>query len=135
MIAVVHSGEDIQGEVQVCAWKLEEARDRADDAEKVHRDHQEIRLGDAAVEEFTVDDSPLGGHVEAAKFGVDEGEHGGKEEVWSEDGLVDLVPEGVAVLALDARVGDVEENEVREGVGEDGRPESRDVDVAEAEVD
>ena len=84
---------------------------------------------------LAVDNSALRCHVEAAEFGIDEGEHRWKEDVRSEDGLVDLVPEGVAVLALDAGVGDVEENEVREGVGEDGRPVSRNVDVAEDEVD
>src|SRR5437763_890579 len=41
----------------------------------------------------------------------------------------------VAVLALDARVRDVREHEMGEGVGEDSRPVAGNVDVTEDEVD
>ena len=39
------------------------------------------------------------------------------------------------MLPLDARVGDVREDEVRQRVGEDGCPVSGDVDLAEDEID
>ena len=63
-----------------------------------------------ASKNVAIDDAALGGHVEAAELGVDEREHGGQQDVRREHRLVDLVPEGVAVLALNAGVGEVRED-------------------------
>src|SRR5437899_1439441 len=117
------------------AAKLEESRDCAEDAEKVQADHEKERPCEMLVEESSVDDASLGGDVEFAQAGVDEREDGGQKDVGGEHGLVDVVPEGVAVLALDARVRDVGEREMGEGIGEDGRPVAGNVGVAEDEID
>ena len=135
MAAVVHAGEDVHGPGYAGAGKLDESRNRAKDAKDVHRDHEEKGAGDAVVEETAVDDSALRGHVEAAEFGVDEGEKGGDEDVRRKNRLVDLVPEGVAMLSLDARVGDVGKHEVRKRVGQDGGPVAGDIDVSKDEID
>src|SRR3981189_76269 len=88
-----------------------------------------------AVEESAVYDAALRGDVEFAQAGSDEGEQGGQKDVGREHRFVDVVPEGVAMLTLDARVRDVREREMREGVGEDGRPVAGNVGVAEDEID
>src|SRR5216683_7610564 len=125
----------------MCAGKLEEpgnlekSGNRAEDAENVQPDHEEEWLGEMAVEESAVHDTALRCDVEAAQFWIDEGEYGGQKDVRREHGLVDVVPEGVAVLPLDARVRDVGEREMRKGVGEDGRPVAGNVDVAEDKID
>ncbi len=51
-----------------------------------------------------------------------------------QDRFVNLVPEGVPVLALDARVGHVGKDQVRQCVGQDGRPVPRDVGVIQQQV-
>ena len=68
-------------------------------------------------------------------FGIEERDERGQQDVGREDGLVDLVPEGMAVVALDAAVGDAGEREVRQRVGEDGDPVAGNVGEAEDEVD
>ncbi len=128
VVGIIEQAERPEGDLEV-------ARDGHEQAEDVEAEHEHERLGDAAVEERLVDDASLGGDVEAAELGIDEGEHGGKEDIGREDGLVDLVPEGVAVLALDAGVGHVGEDEVGKGVGEDGGPVAGDVGVSEDEID
>src|SRR5258706_2815209 len=100
----------------MCAGKTEESGNCAEDAEKVQADQEEEGPCEMAVEELAVDDSALCGDVEAAQFWIDEGEDGGQKDVGGEHGLVDVVPEGVAVLALDARVCDAGEREMGEGV-------------------
>src|SRR5258708_31246379 len=119
----------------MCAGKAEESWNCAKDTEKVQADQEEEGACEMAVEELAVDDSALCGDVEFSQPGIDEGEDGGQKNVGGEHGLVDVVPEGVAVLALDARVCDAGEREMREGVGEDGGPVAGDVGVAEEEID
>src|SRR3977135_1577804 len=68
VVAVVHSGEQVQWRGQICAGKLEEPWNRAEDAEKFQADHEEEWPCEMAVEESAVDDAALRGDVEAAQF-------------------------------------------------------------------
>src|SRR5260370_16573129 len=83
---------------------MEESWNRAEDTEEVQADHEEEWAGEVAVEEFAVDDTALCRDVEAAQFWIDEGEYGGQKDVRREHGLVDVVPEGVAVVRPCSRV-------------------------------
>ena len=67
-------------------------------------------------------------------LGLMQRHHGGQQNVGREDGLVNFVPEGMAMLALNARVGDVGEREVRQRVGEDGGPIAGNVGVIQKQI-
>src|SRR3984885_12908822 len=134
-MAVVHCREQVQRKALVCARKLNEPGDCAQDAEQVDRNEEEEGAGDAFVEESAIDDSTFGGDVEAAQLWIEEGKHGGNQDVGRENGLVDLVPVGVAVTALNARVRDAGKHKMRKGVGEDRGPVAGKIDVAEDEID
>jgi hypothetical protein len=82
----------------------------------VEQQHDEKRLRDARVEEGALHHAALGRHVELAQLGIDQRHHGGQQNVGRQHGLVDFVPERVPVLALDARVGDAGERQVRQRV-------------------
>ncbi len=87
----------------------EEARNGDDQAGDVEEKHDQKRLRDPGIEEGALDHAALGGDVELAQPGVDERHHGGQQNVGRQHGLVDLIPEGMPMLALNARVGDVGE--------------------------
>ena len=98
-------------------------------------EHDQERLRDARVEEGALDHAAFGGDVELAQLGIDERHHGGQQNVGRENRFVDFVPEGVPVLALNARVGDVGEREVRQCVGQDGGPVAGNVGVVQEQID
>ena len=101
----------------------------------VEQQHDQERLRDLGVEEGPLDHAALGRHVELAQLGIDERHHGGQQDVGREHRLVNLVPERVPVLALNARVGDVGERQVRQRVGQNGRPVSGHVGVVQQQID
>ena len=87
--------------------ELKESRYRTQDSDSIHQDHEEKGACDMGVEEPAIDDSSLGRHVESSELWIDHREHGGEKDIRRKHGLVDLVPEGVTVPALDAGVRDV----------------------------
>jgi hypothetical protein len=113
----------------------EEARDGHQQAEEIEEEQHQKGLRDLHVEEAALDDAALGRDVELAQLGIDERHHGGQQDVGREHGLVDLVPEGVAMLALDARVGDVRERKMRQRVSENRGPVAGHVGVREQQID
>ena len=101
---------------------------------EVEDQQNQERLRDAGIEEGALDHAAFGRDVELAQPGIDERHHGGQQDVGREHGFVDLVPEGMAVLALDAGVGDVGKSEVRQRVGQDGGPEAGNVGVIQEQI-
>ncbi|MCY1353210.1 hypothetical protein D9M69_395440 [compost metagenome] len=72
-----------------------------------------------AVEKALLQQAALVGHVELAALGIDQRHQGGLENVEGEDRFVDLPPEGMPMLALDARVGAQRMHQMGQGIGED----------------
>ncbi len=107
---------------------------RGEDAEQIEEEHPGGGRGDAAVEAGLGQGLALVGDVELAELGIDQRQQRGQQDVGRQHGLVDLVPEGVAVSALDARVGEAGEREVRQGIGEDRHPVAGDDGESEEHV-
>ena len=76
----------------------------------------------------------LRGDVELAPLRVDERGHGGQQDEGGEDGFIHLVPERVAMGALDAGVGESRQRQMRQGVGENRRHRAVHVAVAEQQI-
>ena len=107
-------------------------RDEAGDVED--KQNQE-RLRDPGIEESALDHTAFGSDIELAQPGIDKRHHGGQQNVGREHGLVNLVPERIAVIALDAGIGDVGKHEVRQCVGQNGGPEAGNVGVTQEQID
>ena len=113
----------------------EEARNGDDQAGQVKSQHDEKWLRDLGVEKRSLDHAALGRHIELAQFGVDESHKRRQQDVRCKHGFVYLVPPRVPVLALNPRVGDVREREVRQRVSQNGRPIPRNIGVVQQQID
>ena len=91
-------------------------------AQEVEKQHPLGGSGDLAVELRLGQGVALVGDIELAQLGIDEGKEGGGQDVRGKNGLVNLIPEGVPVSALDPGVGHARQNEVREGIDQNGYP-------------
>ncbi len=93
--------------------------DAGDHAGQVQQQQQQVRAGDLRIEVAALDQAALGGDVELAQLGVDHRHQGRAQDVPGQRGLVHLVPQQMAMLALHTQVGQVGHHDVRQRVGED----------------
>ncbi len=115
--------------------KLHCSGNRAQHAEEIECQQQQERPGNARVEEWLFHHAALGGHVVASPPRADHCQQRGQKNVRRQHRLVDLVPERVPVLALDARGGQVRQHQVGQRIRHNRRPESGDAGHAEDQVD
>ena len=111
------------------------ARNGDQNARQVEDQQDQKRLRDLGIEECALHHSALCRHVELAQLRIDQRHHRGQQNVRRQNRLVDFIPERVPVLALDARVGHVRKNQVRQRVCQNRGPVARHVRVSQHQVD
>ncbi len=94
-------------------------------------DHRHVRPHQPRVEIALVEQAALFGHVELAALGIEQGADRRDHQVEGQQALVDLAPEGPAILALNAVAGGDRLDQMRQGEGGDHRSRGEDDVLAE----
>ncbi len=86
-------------------------------AQHVDSQQNKIRLRNCPVEKLLLDLPALGGHVELAQLGVDEGHCGRQHDVPGQYRFINLGPERMPEPPLYPRVGDICDADIRQHIG------------------
>ena len=95
------------------AVSAEQSPDATDQPQQVEPEQHHVGKAHAPVEEVFVDHAALDGDIEPSEPGVDQRQQHRPQDVPGQHRLVDLVPEGMAKLALQPGIGGDAQQDVR----------------------